>query len=93
MTQLAAQTFLANTKVLIVTAQALTADQNNTLGTIRRDAVVAGELASPQTVLFNPETNEYTYTSFYNSLATGNAIAAAANAFTPAPTSVTVVTV
>ena len=93
MTQLATQTFVANTKVVIVTAQALTTEQTNTLGTIRRDAVVAGEMVSPLVETINPETSAVTYTSFYNNSATGTAVVNAANAFTPAPTSATVVAV
>jgi len=93
MTQLATQTFVSNTKVVIVMAQALTADQNNTLGAIRRDAVIAGEMVSPQVETIDPETSVVTYTSFYNNLATGTAVVNAANAFTPAPTSATVVAV
>ena len=93
MTQLATQTFLANTKVVIVMAQTITSAENTTLGVVRRDAVTAGGFASPLVETFDPETGSFTYTSFYDNLATGTAVVNAANAFTPPPTSATVTTV
>jgi len=93
MSQLAAQTFVADTKVVIVLTQAMTDSQNNALGEIRRNAVLAGESVSTTNAQLDPETGVFTYTSFYDHPATGAAIANTANTFTPAPTSVTVTAV
>ena len=85
MSKLATQSFIANAQVVIVLGRAITPEENSVLNAIRKAAVTAAEGVSPVGIDFDT----FTLTSFYSNFATAQAIASAANAFVPAPTSAT----
>jgi hypothetical protein len=89
MSILVATAFPAIAKAVIVLGRQITAEESATLATIKTNAISQGEQVS---------TNEWeggtdTYTTYYSNATTAQAVVTAAQAFTPAPISATVVTV
>ena len=91
MSQIAQQAFIANAQSVLIFDRYLTADESAALSNIKKNAIASGEQCSPQTVT-NGEAG-ITYTSLFSNLATAQAVASAANAFVPAPTSATATTI
>jgi hypothetical protein len=81
---LAPSRFVANAQATIELGRDFTAEEDNTLRTIKITATNNGEQTSP-----TDQVTPGTYVSYYSTLATAQAVVAAANAFTPAPISAT----
>jgi hypothetical protein len=93
MSQLVALAFEANAKSTVVMNRSLTESEVTSILQIKQNAITAGGQVSPLVTTTDAETGEVTSVTYYDTIATANAVVSAYLAFDPAPISAVAVTV